>query len=191
MPTLIESILVEPLVSTFIRSFLALLFAAAAVSKLLHREEFFGVVRNFRLTPEWLAAPIAAALPFGELAVAAGLLIPGLAPYAALAAAGLLAVFGVAIGINVLRGRTAIDCGCLRHGMKQPLSWLLVARNVALALCAVGAAWAAPLVRAAEPIELVLGVVAAALAMLLYVSASLLSGLQNAVRATQAQYSKG
>ncbi len=191
MSYLAESILAEPLVSTFLRSFLALLFATAAVSKLMHREEFFGVVRNFRLTPEWLAAPIAAALPFVELAVAAGLLIPMLAPHAALAAAGLLAVFGIAIGVNVWRGRTAIDCGCLRNGMKQPLSWLLVARNAALALFALGAAWAAPMARAAEPLEFGLGVAAAALAMLLYVSASLLTGLQNAVRSNQAQYSKG
>ena len=191
MSLLAESILAEPLVSTFIRSFLALLFVTAAVSKLRHREEFFGVVRNFRLTPEWLDAPIAAALPIVELAVAAGLMIPAVVPFAAPTAAGLLVAFGFAIGINVWRGRTAIDCGCLRDGMKQPLSWLLVARNATLALLALGASFAAPMARAAEPLDLGLGIAAAALAMLLYVSASLLTGLQNAVRVDQAQYSKG
>lgn len=191
MSALLETVLAEPLVTTFLRSFLALLFATAAVSKLRHRDEFFGVVRNFRVTPEGLALPIATALPVVELAVAVGLAIAATASLAALVAAGLLALFGVAIAVNVWRGRTAIDCGCMRNGMKQPLSWLLVARNAALALCAVGTAWAVPLSRAAEPLEFLLGVVAAGLAMLVYVSASLLGGLQHAMPANRPHYSKG
>lgn len=185
------SLLSEPLVTTFLRSFLFLLFAGAAVSKLRHAEEFYGVVRNFRLTPERLARPVAAVLPWAELAVAAGLAVPAVAPFAAGTAGALLAVFGVAIGVNVARGRTQIDCGCFRNGMKQPLSWLLVVRNAALATAAGGLAVALPSAAPAGPIDLAVGVAAAGLTMLLYFSASLLGGLQNGSRSRSTLYSKG
>ncbi len=185
------SLFAEPLVTTFLRSFLVLLFAGAAISKLRHAEEFFGVVRNFRLIPERLARPVAWLLPWLELATAAGLVVPAAAPFAAGTASALLLVFGVAIAVNVARGRTAIDCGCFRNGMKQPLSWLLVARNAALAAAAAGLAVALPIARPAEPIELAIGSAAAGLAMLLYFSASLLGGLQNGSRSRSPLYSKG
>ncbi|MEF9603853.1 methylamine utilization protein MauE, partial [Paracoccus sp. PXZ] len=65
-------------------------------------------------------------------AVAAGLVMTPLAAPAAITAAGLLLVFAAALAINVLRGRTQIDCGCFRNGLKQPVSWLLVLRNLVL-----------------------------------------------------------
>ncbi|WP_309299067.1 MauE/DoxX family redox-associated membrane protein [Methylopila jiangsuensis] len=185
------SLIAEPLVTTFLRSFLILLFAGAALSKLRRTEEFFGVVRNFRILPERLARPVAAALPFVELATAAGLAVPAVAPYAAGTASGLLIVFGLAIGANVVRGRTAIDCGCFRDGLKQPLSWRLVGRNAVLALAAGGLAAALPLARPAAPVELAVGVAAAGLAMLLYFSASLLGGLSAGARRAPSLTSKG
>lgn len=185
------SLLAEPLVTTFLRSFLILLFVGAALSKLRYGEEFFGVIRNFRLTPERLARPVAIALPWLEIAVAAGLVVPAVAPLAAGAAGGLLILFGLAIGINVARGRTAIDCGCFRNGMRQPLSWLLVGRNAALALAAFGLAAALPVARSAEPVEIAIGVAAAILATVLYFSASLLAGLQAGSHSRGSLYSKG
>ncbi|MCK0197909.1 methylamine utilization protein MauE [Ancylobacter sp. 6x-1] len=184
------SILAEPVISIFLRSFLILLFAGAAFSKLRHGEEFFGVVRNFRLMPEWLARPFAAALPWVELATAIGLAVPATAAHAASVAGLLLALFGVAIGINVWRGRTAIDCGCFRGGLKQSVSGRLVLRNAVLAAMAFALAVSVPLGRAPDPLELGLGVVAAALAMLLYLSASLLGHLQGA-RSNTSLFSKG
>jgi hypothetical protein len=104
----------EPVVTVFLRSFLILLFVAAALPKLRHADEFFGVVRNFRLMPEAMARPFAAVLPLAELALAAGLAVPATAAIAAAGLGGLLVLFGLAIAINVVRGRTAIDCGCFR-----------------------------------------------------------------------------
>jgi uncharacterized membrane protein YphA (DoxX/SURF4 family) len=170
-------LLLQPTLTVFLRTFLALLFVVAAISKLQHREEFYGVVRNFRLTPDWLSRPLATLLPVAELAVAAGLLIRPLAPWAAAFAAALLLVFAVAIAVNVLRGRVAIDCGCFRQGMKQPLSWLLVLRNVALAAAALLVAAVLPAVPPAAIPDLVTGTTAGGLAMILYFSVSLLSGL--------------
>jgi hypothetical protein len=50
------------------------------------------------------------------------------------------AVVTTAVAINLLRGRTEIDCGCGSlggHVGDQTLSWGLVARNALLALAAV------------------------------------------------------
>ena len=52
----------------------------------------------------------------------------------ALPAAALLVVFAWAMAINIRRGRRAIDCGCGRSQLRQPLGWGLVVRNVVLAL---------------------------------------------------------
>ena len=172
----------EPVVEVFARVFLAFLFGGAALSKLRHGEEFFGVVRNFRILPGWLARPSAVALPWIELAVAIGLIVEVAASYAAAAAGGLLIVFGLAIGINVLRGRRAIDCGCFRNGLKQPLSWVLVGRNLVLAGMAFAVAYSLPTSRGADVAELSIGAAAASLAMLLYFSASLLTALPSAPR---------
>lgn len=172
----------DPLATIFLRSFLALLFAGAAYSKLRHQEQFFGVVRNFRLMPEWLASPFATLLPWLELAVAIGLLIDPAVPYAAAVASGLLVVFAFAIGINVARGRKAIDCGCFRTGYKQNLSWLLVLRNVLLAGAGLILAWPIEGSRAVTMVDITTGAMAAAVAMTLYLTAGILSGVANTAR---------
>lgn len=172
-----QQLLHEPLVTWGLRGFLALLFAAAALSKLSALEEFYGVVRNFRLMPDGLAKPVAFVLPVAELAVAAGLLITPLVLPAALAAAALLAVFGLAIAINVLRGRTWIDCGCFRNGMKQQISWSLVGRNVILTGLALALAGLIPTTPAGGLADLFVGLMAGTVMMLLYFSASMLGGI--------------
>lgn len=184
------AILAEPVVTTFVQALLILIFVGAAIPKLRHREEFYGVVRNFRLLPERLVRPVAAVLPWFELGIATALLVPTAAPSAAGVAGAVLVVFGLAIGINVARGRTAIDCGCFRNGLKQPLSWLLVGRNGVLALAAFALAWALPLAPAASALDLAIGVAAAGLAMLLSYSAALLNGLPGGTRPVS-QFSKG
>ena len=53
----------------------------------------------------------------------------------ALVAAPMFACFGVAMAINLARGRRFIDCGCFR-GVRQPLEWRLVCATSVLALAA-------------------------------------------------------
>lgn len=174
---MVEAILHEPLITMAVRVFLALLFATAALSKLSRIEEFYGVVRNFRLLPDGLSRVVAFVLPVVELAVAVGLVIRPLAVPAAVAAAVLLSVFAVALAINVIRGRTYIDCGCFRQGLKQPVSWLLVGRNIVLTALALSVAYLLPSVAPAGLADVLVGLAAGGIAMLLYFSASLLGGL--------------
>ncbi|MDF3608025.1 methylamine dehydrogenase accessory protein MauD [Paracoccus sp. DMF-8] len=172
-----QEVLHEPLVTQGLRGFLALLFVTAAVSKLTSLEEFYGVVRNFRLLPDGLSKAVAFVLPVAELAIAAGLLITPLVMPAARAAAALLTVFGTAIAINVLRGRTQIDCGCFRNGMKPDISWALVGRNIVLTGLALALVGLFPATAAGSLADIFVGLMAGLVMMLLYFSASMLGGL--------------
>ncbi|KUR70768.1 methylamine utilization protein MauE [Novosphingobium fuchskuhlense] len=109
-----------------------LVFLQAALAKLRHRDLLAGVISNYRLLPSAMVAPAAVLLAPAELVIAIGLLLGGQA-LAAAASILLLAVFAAAMGINIARGRREIDCGCGRSQLRQPLSWLLVARNLLLA----------------------------------------------------------
>src|SRR4051794_11025048 len=116
------------------RFLLAGVFAAAGLAKLADREgsrravEEFGVPRR----PAWL---IGSVLPFAELATAGALLPPVSATWGAIAAVGLLLSFSAAIAFNLARGRTP-ECRCFGQVHSAPVSWRMVARNVALAVAA-------------------------------------------------------
>ena len=119
---------------------LAGIFLFAAVHKLRNRPAFQGILGQYRLLPEPLVPAAAAALVALEIAAAVALLAPaGLVSRAAAStlAALLLCLYTGAIAVNLLRGRTAIDCGC--GGRPTPLSAWLIARNALL----LGLAWAA------------------------------------------------
>jgi hypothetical protein len=127
-----------------IRMLIALVFLSAAVGKMRSWPIFEGVVANYRLLPQALVRPVTYALPPAEAVIGAILPMGLFAPWAEGAAALLLAAFAVAMGINLLRGRRQIDCGCFQGTLKQPLRWALVSRNVLLALLLAAAAAAPP-----------------------------------------------
>ncbi len=121
-----------------------LVFVQAGLAKLRHRELLPGVIANYRLLPAPFVTPAAQLLPFAELAIGAALLGGG-QRIAILPAVALLAIFAVAMAVNIGRGRRHIDCGCGRSQLRQPLSWLLVGRNIALALALLPRLLPAPL----------------------------------------------
>jgi hypothetical protein len=114
----------------------ALVFLHAGASKLAAREEFHGVLANYRILPASLLTPFAALLPIAELAAGAGVLWATTRAWAALLAGALLLVYALAMGINLARGRRDIDCGCFRSALKQTISGWLIARNLVLAAAA-------------------------------------------------------
>jgi hypothetical protein len=126
-----------------IRTLVALVFLTAAWGKARNRLVFQGVVANYRLLPDALVVPFALALPPIEALVGVSLPFGLFSPWSELAAGGLLALFALAMGINIARGRRNIDCGCFQSALKQTLNWTLVARNGVLVL-ALGVAAAAP-----------------------------------------------
>lgn len=109
--------------------FAAGLFAAATLHKIRTFTEFTGFVGGYRLLPEGVVRPASGVIVAAEIAAIAAALgvIPGFAQLPAL----LLLAYAGAMGVNLLRGRNDIDCGC--GGTPMPISWAAVARNLALA----------------------------------------------------------
>jgi hypothetical protein len=123
------------LISATITVFVALIFARAAFHKLTGFTEFTGFVADYRLLPGRLVVPASMVVVGAELLAVLLEFVPGLQGWGLAVAAGMLGLYGVAMGINILRGRTFIECGC--GGAVQPLSWALVGRNAVLVLLAV------------------------------------------------------
>jgi hypothetical protein len=121
----------DPLLHSLVGCALAILFAAAALHKVRQAPRFQAQLAEYRLLPTVLVAPAGWILAVSEAAIALGLLWPDLRPYAGAAAAVLLVAYAGAIAVNLLRGRSYIDCGC--GDTPVLLSPWLLARNLVLA----------------------------------------------------------
>jgi len=110
-------------------------FAGAA--KLRDPAAFATDVENFHLLAPGFSAVLAVYLPWLELLLAAGLLLPRWKSAAALLATGLFAGFALAVASAWVRGLD-IDCGCFGHaGVAEPLRWVIL-RDVVLLIAALG-----------------------------------------------------
>src|SRR5690606_32380362 len=101
----------DPVLGHAVAGALALVLAVGAWPKLADLDGFAFSVERYRLLPPAAARALAFALPFAE-ALAAGLLIvPATRLPGALLAAAIVALATGAVVVNLLRGRTDIDCG--------------------------------------------------------------------------------
>ncbi len=130
------TLLTHPALLIALRLLMAMIFMSAAIGKMRHWSVFEGVVANYRLLPAALNRIVAWLLPPAEALLALALIAGRAQPWSGFAAGALLLVFGIAIAINLLRGRSHIDCGCFQGTLKQALRWPLVARNLLLAALA-------------------------------------------------------
>jgi len=130
----------DPAVADVIAVALALLFAKAAFDKFADLARFRGILDAYELLPSALVSFATPVVPVIETLVAAALLLGCLdetaKPVAGLIAAGLLGTYGTAIGINILRGRKSLDCGCTPAGEQRTIGAWMVARNGLLAMLA-------------------------------------------------------
>lgn len=122
----------DPAVSWLIGLGLALLFAFAAGHKLADRGRYLAVFANYHLMPGPLVPWVAAAVVAAEVVAVLLLALPPARALGAYLSAVLLAAYALAIAINLLRGRTRIDCGCFGFGRHDRIAWTMVARNLAL-----------------------------------------------------------
>jgi len=120
----------DPALHLACRLGLAALFATAAAHKLRDLPSFQSTLAAYRIVPARLTRVVAMALPGAEVIVAAALFGGMNVEFGAAAAVVLLALYSGAIGINLVRGRVDIDCGC---GIAAtPLGPLLLLRNAGL-----------------------------------------------------------
>jgi len=123
--------MIDPLITIVIATSLAILFLLAGRQKLSAPLRFKAQLSAYQLVPDNLLSPVARVLPWLEIVIALSMLFAVSRPYAGIAAALMLGVYALAMGINLRRGRSAIDCGC--GDTPQSLSSWLVLRNLVLA----------------------------------------------------------
>ena len=130
-----EALHLDPVFDWILRPALAGLFASAALHKIRDLSDFVRTIADYKIIPRALAPSLALGLIGAEGMISIGLIL-GLVtaePGAGLAAAGLLALYTLAIAVNLLRGRKEIDCGCLGpKARRQTLSGWLIVRNAIL-----------------------------------------------------------
>jgi len=168
----------ESIISVMAPVFLALVLIAAAIPKFRKADEFVGIIANYRLLPDALVTPFARVLPMVEVVCAVGLLVPMLRSGGGWMAAGLFILFALALGINIGRGRTHIDCGCVRRPTSRSrIGMFHVLRALALAGIALYVAVVPLSISEISIASGALGLAAAGMLVLMYMSADLLIGL--------------
>ena len=126
----------DPAIGWTLALSLGLLLASAAVHKLRDPARFRSALAGYRLLPEAALGAAGVVVIGTELVAAALVVLPAERPLGGALAAALMAAYGTAIGINLLRGRTRIDCGCLGFGKSERIAWWMVGRNLVLAAAA-------------------------------------------------------
>jgi hypothetical protein len=119
------------LVSDACTTFIALTFAQSAWHKLSEFDSFTGFVADYQLIPERIVTGVSKSLVAMEAGILIGLAMDDTRTAAAALAVAAFLIYAGAMTLNILRGRSHIDCGCGRA--TQPLHWTLVVRSVALA----------------------------------------------------------
>jgi thiol-disulfide isomerase/thioredoxin len=109
---------------------LVAVFASSASAKLLGWRTTVESLTDFGV-PARISAPSSALLISAEYAIAATLIPSATASWAALAAAGLLALFTVALATQLLRGKRP-RCRCFGALSAKAIGWSDVARNLLL-----------------------------------------------------------
>jgi hypothetical protein len=127
---------VDPLLQLTIAWCLAALLALSAAHQVLAWNEWPGIVRNHRLLPDSLTPLAAVSIPVCELLAAGAIVWPPTRGAGGMASGLLFAGFGVALAINLLRGRVHIDCGCFGVRLRGTLAPWMVVRNLLLVFLA-------------------------------------------------------
>jgi len=125
--------LLDPAFGYLIVGGIALLFASAGVHKLRGLENFTEAFAAYRMLPDAAARRLAWFIPCLELGIAAGLLWEPCRRIAIGAAGAVLIAYASGVGLNLLRGRRDLDCGCGTARDRRPIAAWMVWRNVFLA----------------------------------------------------------
>ena len=121
----------DPVAAHAVASALAAVFLLAGAGKLRDLAAFRITLEDYALLPAPAVPVLAWLLPLAELGAGGLLLVTATRTTGALLALALLLLVTAAVGLNLLRGRTHIDCGC-GWGPEVPLGGGLLARNLVL-----------------------------------------------------------
>jgi hypothetical protein len=177
----------DPVLAVVLRGALALLLVVAALHKLRDRGAFGATLDAYALLPAALTATVARLVPALELAAAALLVAPRTAAAGGVLATALLAVYAAAMGINLLRGRRDLDCGCMGPGARSPVGLGLILRNLVLMVAALVAGFAPGHARALVGVDFLTVPLAIAALAALYAALERVLALAPTVAALRAE----
>jgi hypothetical protein len=123
--------MIDPIINLLLAFAFVALFASAAVMKLRAPAIFVATLADYRLIPRPLLQVTGALVIALEVGVAIGLIWPTSRAAASVVGAGVMVLYGAAIGINLVRGRREIDCGCSLQ--RRPIGPWMVVRNLVFA----------------------------------------------------------
>lgn len=123
-------------IQTFFRLVLSLIFFVSSFSKIRYPQHFITTIDSYELLSESWYKLSAFTIIASEIAVAMMLLVGWQSRLAAMIGFVILVVFSFAIGVNLVRRRTNLDCGCFGRKYTQKISFGLIVRNLALAVVA-------------------------------------------------------
>lgn len=119
----------HPYLATICRWFLAVLFLVAGVRKLTDRNRFVQTVSSYQILPDFATRGFAFFVVWLEIVIGTALLL-GVGVVLALIVGGILIIsFSVAVGVNLARGRTELDCGCFGAQHKENIGFKTLIRN--------------------------------------------------------------
>jgi len=121
--------MLDPVFDIAFRGALAAILLAAAWHKLRNPIGFWQAAAAYRIVPEALTQSVARLVPIVEIATAVCLVAFTSTAIPVIGAAFLWLAYAGAIAINLLRGRTELDCGCGGISADQKIHWGLVVRN--------------------------------------------------------------
>jgi Methylamine utilisation protein MauE len=132
--------MLDPLLFQLITVSLCLLLIAAGLHKLGERLRFQGILAAYQVLPTFLISPLSLLIPIFEILLGLAWATGWETGLVSMATASLFAVYAIAMSINLMRGRSYIDCGCGLSSVKanskdngvQQLSVWLVSRNILL-----------------------------------------------------------
>lgn len=130
----------DPVFSWIVAVDCALLLMSAVIQKVRRWPEFTAIVANYRVTPAATAPMAGALIAFGEGTASLLLLAPATRAIGAWAASALFLSYGAVIAVNLARGRTHIDCGCVGASKRRSIDQWMVWRNITLTVAAAVAA---------------------------------------------------
>jgi len=124
---------IDPVLSLTFATAVASLFFTSVVHKIKDPYRFRDAVSGFALIPEPLILATAIFVLVCECSVVATFILGSTRAAGMCVAGTLMVLYAGAIVVNLLRGRTRIDCGCVGFLPQQHLGWWMVARNAVVA----------------------------------------------------------
>jgi Methylamine utilisation protein MauE len=125
--------MLDPAIGYLIVAGIALLFASAAAHKLRDLARFTAVFAAYHVLPDAPARRVAWLIPCLELGISLALCWEPSRRAALVSAIAVLIAYATALGVNLLRGRRDLDCGCGAVRGRRVIADWMVWRNLLLA----------------------------------------------------------